>query len=64
MTNICYCGAQAGYRHAADCPFTLYSDFPASRVDRWHAERDAIRAATAEAEAKAAEAARKGTARP
>ncbi len=40
---ICHCGAQAGYLHARDCPYPLYTE-SALALESWQAGRDRIRA--------------------
>lgn len=41
--NICFCGAAAGYMHAADCPFPLVTTDP-ERAATWLAAREELRA--------------------
>jgi len=41
--NICMCGAQAGYMHAADCPFPLFVADPV-RAETWLMAREDLRA--------------------
>ena len=41
--NICMCEAQAGVRHAFDCPYPLYHASEQQELD-WIARRDAKRA--------------------
>jgi hypothetical protein len=38
--NICYCGVQAGYRHAWDCPYPLFRGSRADE-DEWYEAREA-----------------------
>ena len=33
--QICHCGAQAGYRHSALCPFPLFNDSPSLVAEWW-----------------------------
>lgn len=40
--NICYCGAQASYPHAADCPYPLFRGSDAEG-ERWDRARDTLR---------------------
>ena len=35
--NICWCGGQEGYCHAADCPRPLYRATPAQSAEWWAA---------------------------
>lgn len=47
MSNfqICLCGAQPGYPHAADCPRPLFGSFELSnpQLIQWEAERAALK---------------------
>ena len=36
--NICYCGSQAGYPHAADCPYPFFRG-TVEDEDDWYAAR-------------------------
>ena len=39
--NICYCGSQAGYPHALDCPYPLFRGSERD-VEEWERERERI----------------------
>lgn len=40
--NICYCGSQAGYPHAPDCPYPLYHTSEKKELE-WLAAREELR---------------------
>lgn len=40
--NICICGREAGYPHAADCPRPLFR-CSETEMKKWYAEREAKR---------------------
>jgi hypothetical protein len=50
MFNVCYCGKQAGYPHAPDCPYPLFRGTDED-VARWENTRRALLDARAEAAA-------------
>ena len=35
LFNLCLCGAQASYPHAAECPYPLYNCRDDKRADEW-----------------------------
>jgi hypothetical protein len=41
MFNVCYCGKQAGYGHAPDCPYPLFLGTDED-VARWENTRRAL----------------------
>lgn len=41
MLNVCYCGKQAGYPHAPDCPYPLFRGSD-EEVERWENTRQAM----------------------
>lgn len=42
MCDICFCGTQAGYPHAEDCPFPLFRGSDETQA-RWFAEHKRLR---------------------
>ncbi len=41
MCNVCMCGAGAGYRHAATCPYPIYRG-TVEMEDKWLAEEQKL----------------------